>query len=90
MQHQMVLTFILLRCWRADGIAIVAANEEAGCFQSGSKVQGSMEVSFTGGPFSKVGHSHSGRLLQLKASTTRGRKWAAVSSAGVAHYSWNR
>jgi hypothetical protein len=59
-------TCILLVCWGANGVAVVAADEQAGCSQRGSKVERCMEVPFAGCTLSKVCGCHSVSSIQLQ------------------------
>lgn len=58
-------TSVLLGCGRADGVAVVAADEQAGRLQGGGKVEGGVEITFAGGALAKIGGCHRRRLLQL-------------------------
>jgi hypothetical protein len=65
-RHGHLLTCILLICWRADGVAVVSADEQAGRPQRSSKVEGGVEVPFTGCSFPKVCGCHSVSSIQLQ------------------------
>lgn len=43
-----------------DGVAVVAADEDAGCLSCGGDVEGGVEVAFARGAFAEVGDGHTG------------------------------
>ena len=61
-------TSVLLCGWGRNGPAVVAADEEHRRRQSGSKIQGRMEISLAGSAFTEVdSHNHSLALhLQMQ------------------------
>jgi len=50
---------VLVAGGRRDGVAVVAAEEDAGDLAGGGDVEGCVEVAFRGGAFAKVAHRHS-------------------------------